>query len=835
MLAFVVKRKDNRSMSEDFSEFVSNLSENARTSLQYADSIARGYGSRYVGTEHLLLGILAQNSSVGAKLLADANVTLNKAELALGLKPVVQAVHVEMNMLSETAKVTLRMSWELAQQYGHDHLGTEHILHSLLVQQSARATVLLRDMGAVIDSLRSDVEMLFDRQQYIRAAEIVVEASQAGAKRGESLSAFGIDLTARAQKDELDPVIGREKEVDRMITILSRRRKNNPLLIGEPGVGKTAIVEGLARRIVAEEVPDHLLGARIMHLDVASIIAGTKYRGEFEERIKHIIKVAKDTPGLLLFIDELHLLVGAGAAEGALDAANLLKPALARGELNLIGATTVDEYRKHIEKDSALDRRFQTIIAKEPSSSEVVSILRGLRARYEKYHNVSLSDEVIEDAVYLSDRYIKDRFMPDKAIDVLDEAAALVRVREGRKPSKLRRLNKEINQLDNEVDEAAQKQDFEKAAICKTRMMKLQQQVAQIKRDQKSKSLAPLTDDDLARAVSHMTGIPSSKVKKSEARLLSRLEKHLQKRIIGQSEAVRGVARAIRRSRRGVSHGQRPIGSFIFMGPTGVGKTELAKVLAEEVFGSRDALVKIDMSEFSEKHNTSRLLGAPAGYIGHDEGGQLTDKIRRQPYSVVLFDEIEKAHPSVYHMLLQLLEDGRLTDASGRSVDFSNTVVILTSNLGSQAMQKESELGFEVITRQDERELEVVHKSNARAARQALERFMRPELINRFDSIVTFRALTRKDIGKIFDNMIDNLKDRLAKKGIALKIKPAAKRLLINLGYDKHNGARPLRRAIEDKLENLIAEGVLRGEFRAGSLLEVSTKSNEIVIKGGHE
>ncbi len=823
-------------MSDDFSEFVTRLSENARISLQYADSIARGYGSRYVGTEHLLLGILAQNSSVGAKLLADASVTLNKAELALGLKPVVQAVHIEMNMLSETAKVTLRMSWELAQQYGHDYLGTEHILHSLLAQKSARATVLLQDMGVDIEALRSDVESFFDRQQYIRATEIFIGNGQSNsAKNIDALSAFGVDLTARARDDKLDPVVGREKEVDRVITILSRRRKNNPLLIGEPGVGKTAIVEGLARRIVSEDVPDHLFGARIIQLDVASIIAGTKYRGEFEERIKHIIKIAQDTPDLLLFIDELHLLVGAGAAEGALDAANLLKPALARGDLHLIGATTLDEYKKHIEKDSALDRRFQTIIAKEPHPNEVVAILRGLRSRYEKHHGVALSDDAIDDAVYLADRYIKDRFMPDKAIDVLDEAAALVRVREGKKPSKLRRLNKEINQLDSDVEEAANRQDFERAAVCKTRMMKLQQKVAQIKREQKNKSLTPLKGADLSKAVSHMTGIPTMKVQRSEALLLGKLERHLQKRIIGQNEAVEGVARAVRRSRSGVAQGSRPIGSFVFMGPTGVGKTELAKVLAEEVFGSKDALVKIDMSEFSEKHMTSRLLGAPAGYIGHDEGGQLTDKIRRQPYSVVLFDEIEKAHPSVFHMLLQLLEDGRLTDAGGRSVDFSNTIIILTSNLGSQAMQKESELGFEVSSRKDEQELREVHKRNSSTAKQALGRFMRPELINRFDGIITFKALTRKEIGKIFDNMIEDLKARVGKKGIALHIKPSAKRFLINKGYDKHNGARPLRRAIEDELEHLIAEGILRGEYKPGALLEVTTHKKELIIRGGYE
>ena len=821
-------------MSDDFSEFISHLSENARTSLQYADSIARGYGSRYVGTEHLLLGILAQNSSVGAKLLADAKVTLNKAELALGLKPVVQAVHLEVNTLSETAKVTLRMSWELAQRHGHDYLGTEHILHSLLAQQSARATVLLRDMGVDIATLTADVELFFERQQQFHRADFVFDTAQAQAKKPDELSAYGIDLTQEAKQDGLDPVIGRDTEVDRMITILSRRRKNNPLLIGEPGVGKTAIVEGLARRIVAEDVPDHLLGARIMQLDVAAIIAGTKFRGEFEERMKHIITVAKNTPNLILFIDELHLLVGAGAAEGALDAANLLKPALARGELHLIGATTLEEYRKHIEKDTALERRFQTITAKEPRHNEVVAILRGLRPRYEAHHNVSLSDEAIESAVYLADRYIKDRFMPDKAIDVLDEAAALVRVREGKRPSKMRQLNKEIAQLDAEVEEAANRQDFEKAAICKTRMLRLGEQVASMKQ-RKQAALPTLSDDDLASAVAHMTGIPSSKVKKSEAAMLGKLEAHLAKRIIGQSEAVTSVARAVRRSRSGVASGKRPIGSFVFMGPTGVGKTELARVLAGEVFGSKDALIKIDMSEFAEKHTTSRLLGAPAGYIGHDEGGKLTDTVRRQPYSVVLFDEIEKAHPSVFHMLLQLLEDGRLTDASGRSVDFTNTIIILTSNLGSQAMQREAELGFEVANRAGERELEKMHARNAKAAKEALGRFMRPELVNRFDAVVTFKALVRKEIGTIFDTLIEELKQRLAKKGVALQIKPAAKRLLIDKGYDRHNGARPLRRVIENELEHRIAEGILSGEFTAGSLVEVSSQNKQITVRGGSE
>lgn len=821
-------------MSDEFAEFVAHLTDNARTSLYHADSIARGYGSKFIGTEHLLLGVLAQGSSVGAKVLADAGVTLDKAEVALGLKPVTQAVHIGVNSLSETAKVTLRMSWQVAQEYNQDSLGTEHILYSILNQRNARATVLLADMGVDIDNVSGDLESFFTRQNNLESQDIIIETEKP--KRKTSiLDTFGIDLTAKARANELDPVIGRDAQVERMVTILSRRTKNNPVLIGEPGVGKTAIVEGLAQRIISEDVPDHLLDKRIVQLDLAAMIAGTKYRGEFEDRLKKVVATLKEQQNTIVFIDELHLLVGAGAAEGALDAANLLKPALARGEMRLIGATTLDEYRKHIEKDSALERRFQSINVPEPNLRDTTAIVKGLRPYYEKHHGVSMSDEVVEDAVHMADRYIKNRFMPDKAIDVIDEAAALVRVKHGKKPSKIRDYTRELKQLNEKMEDAVVSEEYERAALYKTRISQLQLQVKELTEEAEKKSPIKLTSDNVAHAVSVMTGIPATRVQKNEARILTHLEKHLAKHVIGQEEAVHKVARAVRRSRSGVGSSKRPIGSFVFMGPSGVGKTELARVIAREVFGSDEALIKIDMSEFAEKHNTSRLLGAPAGYVGYEDGGQLTDKIRRQPYSVVLFDEIEKAHPAVFHMLLQLLEDGKLTDASGRVVDFTNTVIILTSNLGAEAMRREANLGFGVHTKKDEEELDAVHARNAASAREALENFMRPELINRFDGIITFRALTRKEVSKIFDRLIDDLKERLVKKGVALIVKPAAKRLLIDHGYDKYNGARPLRRVIEDELEHEIAEGVISGDYEKGVVVMAGVKQGKITVVGSYE
>ena len=840
MLAPRLRRLDNRIMMDDFAEFLSHLTDNARTSLQHADAIARSYGSAYIGTEHLLLGVLAQGSSVGAKVLADAGVTLDRAELALNLTPRTLVVSTGAKGLSETAKLTLKMSWEIAQEFHQDFLGTEHILYSILSQKNARATVLLRDMNVDVINLTSELEEFFDRQHNAFHENEASDAQSAqqtrrGSGRGGALDTFGTDLTAKARNGELDPVIGRDAQEERMVTILSRRTKNNPVLIGEPGVGKTAIVEGLAQRIAREDVPDHLLDKRVIQLDLAAMIAGTKYRGEFEERLKKVMGELKSQRNIILFIDELHLLVGAGAAEGALDAANMLKPALARGELHLIGATTLDEYRKHIEKDSALERRFQTIVVPEPNIKDTIAILKGLRSYYEKHHAVKVSDEVIEDAVYMADRYVSERFMPDKAIDVIDEAAARVRVKLGHKPSRLRDFKRQLKNLNEKMEEAVAAEEYEPAALYKTRISQLTAKIEETQEQHEAKTPVTLTDDDVAHAISVMTGIPVKRVQKSEARLLRNLEKHLGKFIIGQEEAVERVSRAIRRSRSGVASQKRPIGSFVFMGPTGVGKTELAKVLAREVFGSDDALIKIDMSEFGERHTASRLVGAPAGYVGYEDGGQLTDKIRRQPYSVVLFDEIEKAHPEVFHLMLQILEDGRLTDAKGRAVDFTNTIIILTSNLGADRMMKESSLGFHATTKAHERELKEVHEENASAAREALEKRMRPELINRFDAIVTFHALTRREVSKIFDNLISELQGRLDRKGIHLVIKPTAKKYLITMGYDEKYGARPLRRAIQDELEHKIADGVLSGEYEKGSVLEVSAKKGTIFIELHHE
>lgn len=820
-------------MADDFAEFVSHLTDNARTSLQHADAIARGYGSAYIGTEHLLLGVLSQGSSVGAKVLADAGVTLDRAELALNLTPRTLVVSTGTRGLSETAKLTLKMSWEIAQEFHQDYLGTEHILYSILTQKNARATVLLRDMSVDIQLLVNELEDYFERQgsQGSDSDEVsqAVETKKRTGKGG-ALEMFGTDLTHKATRGELDPVIGRDREQERMVTILSRRTKNNPVLIGEPGVGKTAIVEGLAQRIIREDVPDNLLDKRVIQLDLAAMIAGTKYRGEFEERLKKVVDELRQLKNIIIFIDELHLLVGAGAAEGALDAANMLKPALARGELHLIGATTVDEYRKHVEKDSALERRFQPIVVKEPNLKDTMAIIKGLRRYYEKHHGVNMDDEVLEGAVYMADRYIKERFMPDKAIDVIDEAAALVRVKSNLKPSKVRDYTRQLKNLNEKMEEAVENEDYERAALYKTRISQLTSKLEETKRELEETSPIYLTDDDVANAVAIMTGIPVKRLQRSEVKLLRQLEKHIGKFIVGQSEAVEKVARAIRRSRSGVASDKRPIGSFIFMGPTGVGKTEFARVLAREVFGSDEALIKIDMSEFGERHNTSRLLGAPAGYVGYEDGGQLTDKIRRQPYSVVLFDEIEKAHPEVFQLLLQLLEDGKLTDAKGRQVDFTNTIIILTSNLGADKMMRESSLGFHASSKSDEKKMDIAHRENATAAQEALAKMMRPELINRFDAIVTFRALTRKEVGRIFDNLIDELQDRLVRRGIQLVIKPSAKRFLIEKGYDEKMGARPLRRAIQDELEHKIADGILGGEYEKGSILEISAQKGAIAI-----
>ena len=825
-------------MADDFAEFITHLTDNARTSLHHATLIAQGYGSPYIGTEHLLLGVMAQGASVGAKILADAGVTLDRAQTALNMVPVSAVVGgLSTKSLSETAKLTLKMSWDIAQEFHQDYLGTEHILYSILTQKNARATVLLRDMNVNITDIVSELEEYLDRQgdSYISSDDDTITEAKKAPQRKGALGTFGTDLTALAKEGRLDPVIGRGEQEERLVTILSRRTKNNPVLIGEPGVGKTAIVEGLAQRIASEDVPEHLLDKRIVQLDLAGMIAGTKYRGEFEESLKKVVAELQEQKNVIVFIDELHLLVGAGAAEGALDAANMLKPALARGEIRLIGATTVDEYRKHIEKDTALERRFQTIVVPEPKLKDTIAILKGLKPYYEKHHGVTISDEVIEDAVYMADRYINERYMPDKAIDVIDEAAARVRVKSGRKPSKLRDYMRQLKNLNEKMEEAVTGEDYERAALYKTRISQLNTKLDETRAEYEKKTPVVLGDEDIAYAISLMTGIPVSRVQKSEAKLLRNLESHIEKYVIGQREAVEKVSRAIRRSRSGVASSKRPIGSFVFMGPTGVGKTELAKVLAREVFGSEDNLIKIDMSEFSERHTASRLVGAPAGYVGYEDGGQLTDKVRRQPYSVVLFDEIEKANPEVFHLLLQILEDGSLTDAKGHRVDFSNAIIILTSNLGADRMMKESSLGFNAITRNDQKRLDEVHDENAVAAEEALNRIMRPELINRFDSIVTFRALTKKEVGKIFDKLLSELQDRLVRKGIHLVIASSAKRQVIAEGHDEKYGARPLRRAMQDLLELPVADGILSGEYEKGTVLKISAIRGKIQINVGQE
>jgi ATP-dependent Clp protease ATP-binding subunit ClpC len=816
-------------MSDDLNDFINHLTDNARITVHHAGIIAQGTNSSYVGTEHLLLGLLSQNNCIGAKLLGDIGITFGKAQQALNMSPVTVVIAVSgPKMLSETAKLTLKMSWDIAQEYGQELLGTEHILYSIISQKNARATVLLKEMGADIDVLASKLENFFEKQQEGIDTDSLYSDKKIDTAN-DAISEFSIDLTEEAKNKKLDKVIGRDKQINRMITILGRRTKNNPVLIGEPGVGKTAIVEGLAQRIVSGSVPDFLKNARIVQLDLTRLISGTKYRGEFEERLKKVVDYLSSQSDVIAFVDELHLIVGAGAAEGSLDAANILKPALARGKLHMIGATTLDEYRKHIEKDSALERRFQSIVVPESSNKETLQILKGLRECYEDYHNVAISDDVIENIVYMSDRYIKDRYMPDKAIDVLDEAAATVKAKSKGSQSKKDDLVKETKYLTDKMERAVSNENYEVAAQCKTQLSQINEKMQKVL-NSTSKLRLSLTDDIVASTISSMTDIPVSKIHSSEAKMLKNLESYLGKYVIGQNGAIHQVAMSIRRSRSGISNNKRPIGSFVFMGPTGVGKTELAKVIAHEVFGSNDALIKIDMSEFGEKHSISRLLGAPAGYVGYDDGGQLTDKIRHQPYSVVLFDEIEKAHPEVFHILLQLLEDGVVTDAKGKKVDFSNTVIILTSNLGADQMQKKTGMGFSINEKQNSDAIEQQHTRNSEIALDALKKFMRPELINRFDSIITFNSLSKDDVSKIFDNMIGDLRERLSHKGIGINVKYTAKKYLIEKGYSEKFGARALRRVLQDELEQEIANGILNGEYTKGTIIEVKFIKNKLTL-----
>lgn len=817
--------------SGDFQEFLNHLTENALRSLQHADGIARASGSTYVGTEHLLLGVLAQDGSIGAKILNDAGITLNKASSALNLTPKTMVMNIGTKGLSETAKLTLKMAYEIAQDYNQEMCGTEHVLYSILSQKNARATVLLREMSVNVNHLVSGIEQFLNRQQYEANSADGNNRSRTRQRRKSALDFFGTDLTQQARDNKLDPVVGREAQIRRVITILNRRTKNNPVLIGEPGVGKTAIVEGLAQRIVNEDVPDSLIDKRVVMLDLTSMIAGTKYRGEFEERLKKVLQELENDKQTIIFIDELHLIVGAGAAEGALDTGNILKPALSRGKIQVIGATTTAEYTKYIEKDSALERRFQPIQVPQTTFSETLAILKGLRKHYEVFHGVKVPDSVLEDVVYLADRYINDRFMPDKAIDLLDETSAHLKIDKGRTPPELRKLRKELKLVNSKIENAVDSEDYEKAAQHKQRASQIKTEIKAIQSSEKTEKEIIMTSDDVAEIIARSTGVPAKRVIRSEAKYLLNLEKNLGKYVIGQEEAVKAVAKSVRRNRSGVSSGKRPIGSFIFLGPTGVGKTELARVLAREFFGSDESLVKIDMSEFGEHHNVSRLVGSPAGYVGYDDGGQLTDKIRRQPYSVVLFDEIEKAHPDVFNMLLQILEDGTLTDAKGRKVDFTNTIVIMTSNIGAEKLQKEVSLGFSADDKRDFEDLENLHQTNKDKVLDQLKKILRPELLNRIDKTIVFRALTKSDILKILDLQIAELKQRLIKQAISIKLTAQAKNYLLKNGYDVLNGVRPMRRLIQDTLEDHIANELISENYPKGSIIEVGVKNKKLFYK----
>lgn len=822
--------------SADFQDFLNHLTNNALQSLKHADAIARSFGSAYVGTEHLLLGVLAQETSMGAKILEGAGITLDRARVALNLTPKTLVVNAGAKGLSETAKLTLRMAYDTAQDYNQDFCGTEHILYSILSQKNARATILLRDMTIDVDSLMGELEQFLNRQFDDDDSNGTDTRRRGSRKKSKTaLDFYGTDITAQARSGKLDPVVGREPQIRRAITILNRRTKNNPVLIGEPGVGKTAIVEGLAQRIVSEDVPDSLIDKRIVMLDLAGMLAGTKYRGEFEERLKKVMSELENDSKTIVFIDELHLIVGAGAAEGAMDAGNILKPALARGKIQVIGATTTVEYTKHIEKDAALERRFQPIQVPETSPSETLAILKGLRKHYEDFHGVIVSDEVLDDINQLAKRYIHDRFMPDKAIDLLDETSAHLRVDKGKTSPEVRKLQKELKLVNTRIDEAVDAEDYEKAAQYKQRASQINEDLNKIQENTKVEKRITVTSEDVAEVVARITGVPVKKVIRSEAKYLLNLEKTLGKYVIGQHEAVDAVARAVRRNRSGISSEKRPIGSFIFLGPTGVGKTELARILAREFFGSAEAMIKIDMSEFGEHHNVSRLVGAPAGYVGYDEGGQLTDKIRRQPYSLVLFDEIEKAHPDTFNMLLQILEDGVLTDAKGRKIDFTNTIVIMTSNIGAAKLQKEASFGFHATSQSDLDDLIALHERNKDKVLDDLKKNMRPELLNRIDKTIVFHALTKKDIYRIIDLQVDELRKRLQRHGLGLQITPAAKQYLLDNGYDSKNGVRPLRRLIQDTLEDHIASEMLQEKYDKGQIIQITAKNGELAYASTNE
>lgn len=806
------------------------FSENAKMALMNAQELAKASGAVAVDTDHILLGMLLVKNSAAFDLLSSLGITFEKAKSVSDISSGLTGIS-KIGGLTIDAQRLLEISMGTASQFDSPYVGTEHFLYAMSLLSNSKAARILSSLKVDFDYLKNELESVFGNPQeevgHFGAIPEMGKSSYVDPNRKNNvksktpvLEGFATDLTKAARDGRLDPVIGREKEISRVISILNRRTKNNPVLIGEPGVGKTAIVEGLAQRIADEVVPELLLNKRIMMLDLASVIAGTKYRGEFEDRLKRIIKELKNNPEIIIFIDELHTIVGAGAAEGAIDAANIFKPALSRGEIQVIGATTLDEYRKYIEKDAALERRFQPVIVTEPSAEETISVLKGITPKYEEYHGVKITPKAMEAAVKLSKRYIPDRFLPDKAIDLIDEASSLLKVSKGAVSKEVRNLEKNLREIRNQKEEAVLNQEYEKAAEFKRQETILEKQLEKARRKagQTGKGLK-IDEEDIARVISISTGIPITKLVEKEQVSLLQLEEKIKKRIVGQDEAVKEVASAIRRARTGISDEKRPIGSFIFLGPTGVGKTELAKALAEQLFGEEESLIKIDMSEFMEKHNVSRLVGAPAGYVGYEEGGQLTEKVRRQPYSVVLFDEIEKAHPDVFNMLLQILEDGYLTDAKGRRVDFRNTVIIMTSNIGSSEFYSNKEIGF--TKEQDSKKQIALQEKIKEKVFSELKKKFRPEFLNRIDKIIVFHPLSKSDVRKIVNLELKKVQDRLKGQKIKLSVSEPAKKVLIEKGYDIENGARPLKRTIQNLIEGPLANGILNGDFKAGDVISV--------------
>ena len=810
-----------------------NFSENSTRALNLALEAARQFGHGYIGTEHLLLGLLRADGGVSSKVLLDAGLTDEfvveriKENVGVGVPSDVSGQD-----MTPRLKRILERSFVEARRTGNYIIGTEHILMSLLEEPNCQAVEIIESAGIDIRSLYSDVIEsmgLSAAGDTDRDGQKHGTAKKSGGKNTPNLNSYGTDLTEMVRENKIDPIIGRGTEIERVIQVLSRRTKNNPCLIGEPGVGKTAIAEGLAQHIIEGSVPEPLKNKRVVTLDIASMIAGSKYRGDFEERLKNVIEEVKKEGNVILFIDELHVLVGAGSAEGAMDAANILKPSLARGEIQVIGATTLDEYKKHIEKDAALERRFQPIIVSEPSEEDAIAILKGIRDKYEAHHGVKISDEAIESAVRLSSRYIRDRFLPDKAIDLMDEAASKLRMKNLTAPPDMKSKEEEIKRVAGEKENAVRNQDFEKAATLRDKEKVLASELEEMKKNWNSESgkeKLTLTAEDIEDVVTQTTGIPVKKLVHEESERLLNMENILHKRVVGQDEAVNAVARAIRRGRVGLKDPKRPIGSFLFLGPTGVGKTELSKALAEVLFGDESAMIRVDMSEYMEKHTVSKMIGSPPGYVGFDDGGQLTEKVRRKPYSVILFDEIEKAHPDVFNIMLQILDDGRLTDAKGRTVDFKNTVIIMTSNIGAKTITDSKKLGFTPAEDNFDRNQETIREN----VMDELKRSFRPEFLNRIDDIIVFKQLDREDIKKIASRLCDSVVKSLKELGITLSVEDSAIDVLVEKGFDVTYGARPLKRAIQSLIEDKMAEKMLEKTFSEGDEVVARGEDGKIVF-----